>query len=421
MKINVCDAICGSGKTSAVINMMNKNKDRRYMFVTQYLTEVERIKSSCSSRHFISPTDDEGTKLSDIVNLLSSGENIATTHSLFTSYTDEVKNAIKEQGYTLVLDEVIEVANPTHISADDLRILEASKAIVEQNGSYVWVDDSYDAHDKFNMFREAASLSRSKNLVRENNTLFFWMIPPELFSCFSEVYVLTYMFFAQPLRCFFDINHMEYDYIGVRFSNGAYELCDAASMDRSRDFRNKIHILEHTKANSIGVRRTDLSYSWYSVKGKTDERCDLMRRNVQNVFKNVFKSKGSNSLWTVFKECEDRVASKGCGSSFIPFNKRASNEYADRTYLAYCVNNFPRPWEANYYHRNGSEIDSDMYALSILIQWIFRSAIRRDEEIWVYIPSARMRWLLKSWIENLYEGHDLDPLKYDATIEKGKI
>jgi len=36
-----------------------------------------------------------------------------------------------------------------------------------------------------------------------------------------------------------------------------------------------------------------------------------------------------------------------------------------------------------------------------MIQWIWRSAIRDGKEIWVYIPSRRMRELLKKWLLEL--------------------
>ena len=34
-----------------------------------------------------------------------------------------------------------------------------------------------------------------------------------------------------------------------------------------------------------------------------------------------------------------------------------------------------------------------------MLQFIWRSAIRDGKEIWVYIPSIRMRNLLKQWIK----------------------
>ena len=51
MGIKVCDALCGSGKTSACIRMMNENKDKKYVFVTQFLSEVDRIIRSCKAKY----------------------------------------------------------------------------------------------------------------------------------------------------------------------------------------------------------------------------------------------------------------------------------------------------------------------------------------------------------------------------------
>ena len=45
-------------------------------------------------------------------------------------------------------------------------------------------------------------------------------------------------------------------------------------------------------------------------------------------------------------------------------------------------------------------IDEDTWALSELLQWIFRSAIREHKEINIYIPSERMRSLLLEWLNS---------------------
>jgi hypothetical protein len=36
-----------------------------------------------------------------------------------------------------------------------------------------------------------------------------------------------------------------------------------------------------------------------------------------------------------------------------------------------------------------------------MLQWIFRSAVRDEKEIWLYIPSKRMRDLLVEWMDDL--------------------
>ena len=45
-------------------------------------------------------------------------------------------------------------------------------------------------------------------------------------------------------------------------------------------------------------------------------------------------------------------------------------------------------------------IDEDTWALSELLQWLFRSAIREHKEINIYIPSERMRELLLEWLNS---------------------
>jgi hypothetical protein len=39
-----------------------------------------------------------------------------------------------------------------------------------------------------------------------------------------------------------------------------------------------------------------------------------------------------------------------------------------------------------------------------MIQWIWRSAIRDGEEVYLYIPSKRMRTLLTDWMDNISKG-----------------
>ena len=62
-------------------------------------------------------------------------------------------------------------------------------------------------------------------------------------------------------------------------------------------------------------------------------------------------------------------------------NTRATNEYRNRNALAYCVNRFLNPDYVKYFAEHGVEIDQDMFALSEMIQWIWRSAIREGKPI----------------------------------------
>ena len=67
--------------------------------------------------------------------------------------------------------------------------------------------------------------------------------------------------------------------------------------------------------------------------------------------------------------------------------------------MAYCVNYFLNPLIKNYFITFGVRIEEDKCALSEMLQWIWRSAIREGKDITIYVPSMRMRTLLLDWME----------------------
>ena len=46
-------------------------------------------------------------------------------------------------------------------------------------------------------------------------------------------------------------------------------------------------------------------------------------------------------------------------------------------------------------------MDSDKLATSEMVQWLWRSQLRDGKEIWLYMPSKRMRQLLIKWVEEV--------------------
>jgi len=56
-----------------------------------------------------------------------------------------------------------------------------------------------------------------------------------------------------------------------------------------------------------------------------------------------------------------------------------------------------------YFEEHGCTVNEDRYALSEMVQWVWRSAIRDGKEISIYIPSLRMRTLLKDWLDEVSE------------------
>ena len=104
-------------------------------------------------------------------------------------------------------------------------------------------------------------------------------------------------------------------------------------------------------------------------------------------------------MWTTFKDLKPKLRGKGYSRQFVSYNCRSTNDYVDRYNLAYCVNVYLHPGITQFFQQRGISINEDLYGLSEMIQWIWRSRIRTGESINIYIPSIRMRTLLKSWME----------------------
>jgi superfamily II DNA or RNA helicase len=103
----------GSGKTSAAINLINNEKDTNFIYITPYLDEVKRIKTS-TNRKFYEPEYYQNNKLysskfDSLHALLSEGKNIVSTHALFKRANRATRELIYNGSYTLILDEVMDV------------------------------------------------------------------------------------------------------------------------------------------------------------------------------------------------------------------------------------------------------------------------------------------------------------------------
>ncbi len=400
MIVKVCDMIMGSGKTESAITQMNRDTSSRYIFITPYLDEVERIKQSCPDREFHDPCNKGDGKLEDLHALLRAGVNVASTHALFKTYNDTTKELIRDGNYKLILDEVAEVVKIQEVSKDDIELLLNDKMIVVgEDGRVRWNNEEYDG-----AFRDLRDQILTGHVIMYHGCLMLWEFPIEVFMAFHDVIVLTYMFDAQIQKYYFDMNHVEIQRIGTVFERGEYHFCDYSGVpEYVYTLPERIHILEDKKLNAIGDSYTSLSSSWYG-RAKSSKQKPLLKQlknNLTNVFINKFASLTGQNLWTTFKDYREVLKGKGYTKGFLSYNIRATNDYRDRDHLAYCVNVFYNPILKNYFVDHGVEIQEERYALSEMIQWIWRSSIRDGKEIWIYIPSRRMRELLKEWLSEL--------------------
>ena len=89
----------GRGKSSAAIRYMNDSAgSRRFLYITPYLSEVERVCDTCD---FDQPDDESGSKLSRLKSIMRRGENVAATHALFMKMDEELDKLIAEDAQSI--------------------------------------------------------------------------------------------------------------------------------------------------------------------------------------------------------------------------------------------------------------------------------------------------------------------------------
>ena len=404
MKVKVVDSIMGSGKTSAMINlindtcydeyMMHGERCTNYMYITPYLDEVARIKENCKYAYFKEPKSLQGSKINGIKSLLKDGRNIVSTHALFHLFDDEIFDLIKTKGYTLIMDEVTDVVEPyTEISKSDLKIL-LNQGIchVDDNNYLIWDQKDYD-NGKFFTFKHLCDMNA---LQLFGESIVLWMFPIKSFEAFDEIYILTYMFDGQIQKWYYDFYNCEFTYYKAEKNDkGNYVV--VLGTDNRRINSELLNIYEG-KLNDIGERNTSLSDSWYRRAEKNSLLKDL-KNNTYNYLKNIAKAKSSLTLWTVFKDFKNKCKPNSYATCWISLNLRASNEYRERNTCAYLVNRYINPVIKQFFISKDIPIDENAYALSEMLQWIWRSCIREGKPINLYVPSKRMRTLLIDWLD----------------------
>ena len=398
-EIKVIDSIMGSGKTSWAIQYMNEAGPlEKFIYITPYLNEVQRIKENVSYRTFLEPNprNKSGSKMHSLKELIADGKDIVSTHSLFQSADDELLELLTDSGYTLILDEVMDVIDKAKVTERDIRDLKALGHIEIENNRVLWTCVDYDTNAKYS---DIMRLARAGNLFYHRGKFLIWAFPPRIFEAFSKVYVMTYLFNGQIQRYYFDLYGFEYSFQAIKYDGEKYAISKYNPKNEGREELFQLIDLYEGKKNDIGNDYYALSAS--KLKNMSDDNTLKIQRAIYGYFRNDIKAKAKEILWTTVKGEGDTVrkelSGKGYARSFLQCNARATNEYQERWALAYVFNRFMNPIERAFFEDNGVKVDQDLLAVSDLLQWIYRSRIRNGEPIKLYLPSSRMRELLKRW------------------------
>lgn len=429
-KVIVYDQLPGTGKSTRMIDKINNSdKDKRFIVVTPFLAECHRYAGTtidpeskerqlplkdthgniiysgngcnASGRRFEHPISGYKTKVEHIANLVHEGKDIVTTHAALKLFTPETVKDVKDAGYTLVIDEELECIRPHPCKMHRRKMLLGSGAVYEDSLGLLRWNQDYDTSDDvkdqdssgYSWDMQIKALCDNGSLVliadeKGNRDLFMWEYPIEFIKAFDTVEVLTYMFNGSVFQKYLDFYNIEHTTVlGIQLPSNVFDL---------------INVVDNIKMNRIGDREQAFSVVDQRRYVKASATAVTVRANLSNFFRNSTygKSNTDDRLWTCLGEAFSTFKGAGYTKCHIAHNTKAVNDYMNTSQLAYIFNANLHPEPYKYLQDRGEQFAPNLnrYALSELLQWVYRSRVRKDEPINLYIPSSRMRGLLTEWM-----------------------
>ena len=467
--IKIIDVPCGYGKSTRIINSFDKRK--KYIAVVPYLSEAKRFAEDARKKSgflLTEPASSKQSKSDHCEKLIRDGKSIVCTHALFyrlgtmsTFQTDQIHSVEFQNGgnpklefksllhdYNVIIDEVItpfEIDQTVRKVDFDADYLGLGLATELDDGRIVptplW-DEKYTQGSK-TFSRDLYEKAKSGGLYRVGENLFVLTVPTELLLKPKTVSIYTYLSKGSVLLQFL---------YKLRASNpnaftlSVERLPEAEEAAWREDVANALTVL-----SIPGLEKQPWNHS-AQIKGiKKHSDCasighelrKFKNRNLHGVDLSTVMLTSAREIWhgavsgkkpiagrlskhsrmfghPVKQEYYDEISGtylkrwSTTGVTFVPNTTRGTNDHVKCTTAIYLYDQNPNPQMLTFlgFDRNSlhARCFSDAYALTEVVQWLFRSAIRVGgqnnsgqprmprHKVTVYMPSERMRNLLLNWL-----------------------
>lgn len=410
--VEVLDALPGSGKTHAIINYMSLHQDKKWLYISPMLEETEdRVPKQALDlgMEFFVPYEDKMYSKSDTCyQALLKGYNICCTHNLMYLFSKKHLEILNLQGYNVVSDEELNLINGYSIKREDFDFLLKNKIIdIQEDGRVVFLDEDMSLGARYGDIKAKSDLGMLYAANRSEKFL-VTQLSPKIIEAADRFILLTYNYKDSLMQVFLKMH--KYDY--KIFNEVSLWKTDT---EIKETLRKRINIIETPSVKKIQDKYS-LSKSWWGRATGT-ERNDVAK-TIRSVMKSCNISR-DDMFYTVPKDYS--VSSKGFNTkyignepkkdsndnpidytrTFIACNARSTNKYANKQLAIHAYNLFPNQAVKAFIQGNGFYCNDEVYALNMLIQWLFRGCIRKKEGVLnVSILSKRMSTLFKEWLIN---------------------
>ena len=416
----------GTGKSTYILDKMvdwsNEGLYEQFVYISPLLSEVGgkrkdkgkgydkgRVQEKCPWLDFRFPVNQGSSKLDSFRDLLLRGKNISATHNVFTNLTPLDVELIRERKNVLVIDEEVQALDTySDLGKNHFNVLlSGGQVYITEEGKVCWnhkdfpqSEDFLNRPDEGDYSANDKRLSRFINLCdggylhKVNDKVIIWEYPMSILEAFDEVIVMTYMFDASPMASWCKMNYVD-------VVQEIIPELESRQEDIKRQIKGLVSIVETNKMQE--VEKFGFSYSWWNGTGKNKIYTDKVKNVLEDVVNN-YLSNGvgyRDYVFTCPENSFSKVKGKGYSrSEWLYSDCKATNDYADKKVMFYLYSKFPNVFISPFCKDKGADIDSDKYALSSMLQWLWRGCIRKSEPMEVVILSKRMRDLFKEWLDS---------------------
>ena len=369
------------------------------LFVGSSDSEVAGFIDATAELRFVLPAEGAvyngarcATKRAHLAHLLADGRNIAIKSGLFNYFDGALLKAAWYNGYTLLSpgDAIVWADKIGAYSNENLEeAIRRKQLIAVAQDTFLLSPAHKDAYvlDKLGIPAHTHNGRLLTRLTANGHTALYWTPQLYLVYAFRRAHVVHPMPSASALMAYLRV-------FGVP--------CGVEEGDREQNRRlaSLLRVVFEDRFNKRGEDDAAYSPRWYAHRQALED----VFRDMRNVL--LYTEAGGekrdlvaytmpNETLRTVDESNIRPVFRGRG-----FPAADCGGYASARVLCYCANpRFPAAC-AGYFRKNETGFDQDAYALTHMLRWISRSAVRNGDPVTVYVPSKRMRGLLGGWIKS---------------------
>jgi hypothetical protein len=244
--------------------------------------------------------------------------------------------------------------------------------------------------------------AKSGSLYCFDDQFFVYELPHSLFKIGKKYTIMTYLFQGNFMEAYFNSHGIKYRIKPIDPERAMLLKAQALEL---------ITFLPITKTMK-GIldkfpKSKPLSRRFITDRMTSNDRKSF-RTGIRNIIYRREKHNPEKVMITSFKDFMDKECRKkskinlmprSMDACLVPMNARGSNQWCKRDFVIHMADIYPEPALNKYLKkRSNGSFDPDIYALSMLIQYVYRSAIRNSEPIKLMICSERMERLFREWL-----------------------